>query len=144
MINSVQEAPLVLTSNIANIPFENDVVRTRNANCCGFLNHSEGSSLYQLTKEGIYEVSVNANITSATAGVVALAIKQNGEQLQGSEMDSEVTTAGTYNNVAATRLVRVCCNASVTLTVGSISAVDGVATQVPTVKNVSLIIKKVA
>ena len=139
MINSVQETPLVLTSNTSNIFFENDVVRTRNANCCGFLNHSEGSSLYQLTKEGIY-----ANITSATAGVVALAIKQNGEQLQGSEMDSEVTTAGTYNNVAATRLVRVCCNASITLTVGSISAVDGVATQVPTVKNVSLIIKKVA
>ena len=64
MINSVQETPLVLTSNTSNIFFENDGVRTRNANCCGFLNHSEGSSLYQLTKEGIYEVSVNANITS--------------------------------------------------------------------------------
>lgn len=144
MINSVQETPLVLASNTANISFENDVLRTRNANCCGFLDHTEGSSLYQIIKAGVYEVSVNANITSATAGVVALAIKLNGEPLQGSEMDSEVTTADTYDNVAATRLIRVCCNSSATITVGSVPTIEGVATVIPTVKDVSLIIKKIA
>lgn len=144
MINSVQETPLVLSSNTANIPFELDVVRTKNANCCGFLSHTEGSSLYQILKAGIYEISVNANVTSTAAGVVALAIRLNGEQLEGSEMDSEVTTTGTYDNVAATRLVRVCCGANATITVGSVAAIEGVATQIPTVKNVSLIIKKIA
>lgn len=144
MINSVQEEPLVLTSNLSNITFDHDVVRTRNANCCGFLSHTRGSALFQIIKEGIYEISVNANVTSTATGVVALAIKLNGEQLEGSEMDSEVTTAGTYDNVSATRLIRVCCNANASITVGSIATIEGVATQIPTVKNVSLIIKKIA
>lgn len=144
MINSVQEAPLILASNTANITFENDVLRTRNATCCGFLSHTEGSALFQIIKQGIYEITVNANVTSATAGVVGLAVKLNGEQLDGTEMDSEVTTAGTYDNVASSRLIRVCCNENATITVGSIPFINVVATQVPTVKNVSLIIKKIA
>ena len=57
MINSVQETALTLASNTANIPFSSDVVRTRSANCCGgWLNHSIGSTQYQLIEPGIYEI----------------------------------------------------------------------------------------
>lgn len=144
MINSVQETALALASNTSNIPFSSDVVRTRNANCCGFLNHSIGSTQYQLTEAGIYEIMFNTNVTSATAGVTALGIKANGELLSGTEMDYTVATADTYGNVSANRLIRICGNGSTTITVGSLATSDGTATQIPIVKNSSFIIKKIA
>lgn len=144
MINSVQDTALVLASNTANIPFSLDVVRTKSANCCGWLNHATGSTQYQLTQPGIYEIQFNTNVTSATIGVVALGIKANGELLSGTEMDLNVATADTYESVSANRLVRICCNGSTTITVGSIAFSGTTATQIPTIKNASLIIKKVA
>ena len=143
MINSVQETALTLASNTANIPFSSDVVRTRSANCC-FLNHSVGSTQYQITEPGIYEIMFNTNVTSATAGVVALGIKANGELLSGTEMDYTVATANAYNSVSSSRLVRLCGNSSMTITVGSLATSGATATQIPVIKNASLIIKKVA
>lgn len=144
MINSVQETALTLASNTANIPFSSDVVRTRNANCCGFLNHSVGSTQYQITEAGIYEIMFNTNVTSDTVGITALGIKANGELLSGTEMDYTVATANTYSNVSANRLIRICGNGSTTITVGSLPTVEATATQIPVVKNASLIIKKIA
>ena len=144
MINSVQETALTLASNTANIPFASDVVRTRSANCCGWLGHSAGSTQYQITEPGIYEVMFNTNVTSATAGITGLGIKANGELLSGTEMDYTVATANTYGNVSANRLIRICGNGSTTITVGSIPTVGTTATQIPAVKNASLVIKKVA
>ena len=144
MINSVQEASLTLASNTANIPFSSDVVRTRNANCCGFLVHSVGGTQYQITKAGIYEVMFNSNVTSATVGATALGIKANGELLSGTEMDYTVVTANTFGNVSANRLIRICGNGSTTITVGSLPTSEATATQIPIVKNASLIIKKIA
>ena len=86
----------------------------------------------------------NTNVTSATAGITGLGIKANGELLSGTEMDYTVATANTYGNVSANRLIRICGNGSTTITVGSIPTVETTATQIPTVKNASLVIKKVA
>lgn len=146
MINSVQETALTLDSNTSNIPFASDVVRTRSANCVcgGWLNHSTGGTQYQITSPGIYEIMFNTNVTSATAGVVALGIKANGELLSGTEMDYTVATANAYNSVSSSRLVRLCGNSSMTITVGSLPTSDATATQIPTIKNASLIIKKIA
>ena len=144
MINSVQETALTLASNTSNIAFSSDVVRTRNANCCGFLNHSIGSTQYQLTEAGIYEIMFNTNVTSDTVGVIALGIKANGEVLSGTEMDYTVATANAYGNVSANRLIRICGNGSTTITVGSLATSGTTATQIPIVKDSSFIIKKVA
>ena len=146
MINSVQETALTLASNTDNIPFSSDVVRTRSANCVcgGWLNHSTGSTQYQITAPGIYEIMFNTNVTSATAGAVALGIKANGELLSGTEMDDTVATANAYNSVSSNRLYRVCGNSSVIITVGSLPTSDTTDTQIPIIKNANLIIKKVA
>lgn len=146
MINSVQETALILASNSANIPFSTDVVRTRSANCVcnGWLNHSTGSAQYQITEPGIYEILFNTNVTSATVGQTALSIKANGETLSGTEMDYTIATANVYSSVSTNRLIRVCGNGSTTITVGSVSTVGGTDTQIPIVKNSSLIIKKLA
>lgn len=142
-INSVQETAVTLASNTANISFATDVVRTRSANCCGWLNHATGSSQFQITAPGVYEIMFNANVTSAAVGQVALGIRQNGELLSGTEMDATVTTANVYTNVSANRQIRVCGNASATITVGSLPTIDATTTQIPNVKNASLIIKKI-
>lgn len=142
-INSVQDAAVTLASNTANIAFTTDVVRTRSANCCGWLNHATGSSQFQITTPGVYEIMFNANVTSAAVGQVALGIRQNGELLSGTEMDADVETAGVYTNVSANRQIRVCGNASATITVGSLPTINATTTQIPTVKNASLIIKKI-
>lgn len=144
MINSVQETALLLANNTSNIPFSGETVRTRSANCVcgGWLNHSAGSTQYQITEAGIYEIMFNTNVTSATAGATALGIKANGELLSGTEMDYTVATANTYGNVSANRLIRICGNGSTTITVGSLATSGTTATQVPTIKNASLIIKR--
>lgn len=143
-INSVQENALTLASNTANISFSSDVVRTRSANCCGWLNHGVGGTQYQITAPGIYEIQFNTNVTSATAGNVALSIKSNGEVLSGTEMDYTVTTASAYGNVSANRKIRICGSGSTTITVGSLPTIESTATQIPIIKNASLIITRVA
>ena len=146
MINSINDVATTLSANTANIPFTSDVLRTRSANCVcgGWLNHNTGSTQYQITSPGIYEIMFNTNVTSATAGAVALGIKANGELLSGTEMDYTVATANAYGNVSANRLIRICGNGSTTITVGSLPTSDTTDTQIPIIKNANLIIKKVA
>lgn len=146
MINSINDVATTLSANTANIPFTSDVVRTRSANCVcgGWLNHNTGSTQYQITSPGIYEIMFNSNVTSDTIGITALGIKANGELLSGTEMDYTVATANAYGNVSANRLIRICGNGSTTITVGSLPTSDTTDTQIPIIKNANLIIKKVA
>ena len=146
MINSINDVVTTLSANTANIPFTSDVLRTRSANCVcgGWLNHNTGSTQYQITSPGIYEIMFNSNVTSDTVGITALRIKANGELLSGTEMDYTVATANAYGNVSANRLIRICGNGSTTITVGSLATSGTTATQIPIIKNANLIIKKVA
>lgn len=71
VIQAVQETQTTLSSNTASIPFSTVDLRTNSAvNCRGWMNHNEGSALFSILEGGIYEVTFNANITSATAGQV--------------------------------------------------------------------------
>ena len=151
MIQSVNEQIQILTSNSSTLSFLNDDVRSRNANCCGFLQHDEGSPLYKLLDGGVYEVSFNANITSATVGTIALALFQDGQIVQGSTVIAEVATAGDYYNVSFDKLIKICCRGDATLTVASVPNVltgatlpgTPTVTEIPVVQNANLsIIKK--
>lgn len=42
MIESVINTPVALSSNSSVVTFTTDDLRTRSANCCGWLQHSEG------------------------------------------------------------------------------------------------------
>jgi hypothetical protein len=120
MIQSVNEQIQILTSNSSTLSFVNDDVRSRSANCCGFLQHDEGSPLYKLLDGGIYEVSFNANVTSATAGTVALGLFQDGILIPGTTVIAEIATAGDYYNVSFDKLIKICCRGDATLTVASV------------------------
>jgi hypothetical protein len=151
MIQSVNEQIQILTSNSSTLSFVNDDVRSRNANCCGFLQHDEGSPLYKLLDGGVYEVSFNANVTSATAGTVALGLFQDGILIPGTTVIAEVATAGDYYNVSFDKLIKICCRGDATLTVASVPNVltgatlpgTPTVTEIPVVQNANLsIIKK--
>ena len=150
MIQSVNENIEVLVSNSSPISFLNDDVRTRKANCCNWLQHSEGSPIYKILDGGIYEVSFNANVTSATAGTVALGLFQDGILIPGTTVLAEVATAGDYYNVSFDKLIKICCRGDASLTVASVpnvltgAALPGtpVVTEIPVVQNANLIITK--
>lgn len=150
MIQSVLEPITVLTSNSSPIPFTDDDVRTRRANCCGWLQHNEGSPIYKILEGGLYEVSFNANISSATAGTVALGLFQDGILIPGSTAIAEVATAGDYYNVSFDKLIKICCRGDASLTVASVPNVltgatlpgTPVVTEIPVIQNVNFSITK--
>lgn len=150
MIQSVLEPITTLTSNSSPIPFTDDDVRTRRANCCGWLQHNEGSPIYKILEGGLYEVSFNANVTSATAGTVALGLFQDGILIPGTTVIAEVATAGDHYNVSFDKLIKICCRGDASLTVASVPNVltgatlpgTPVVTEIPVIQNANFSITK--
>ena len=111
----------------------------------------ETEPLYKILKGGLYEVSFNANVTSATAGTVALGLYQDGILIPGSTVIAEVATAGDYYNVSFDKLIEVCCRGDATITVASVPNVltgatlpaTPTVTEIPVIQNANFsIIKK--
>ena len=149
MIQSVQEQELILTSNTSPVTFADTDLKTGSANCFnGWLNHNEGSAQFNLIEGGIYEIDFDVNVTSATAGIVALAIYADGVKLNGAEGNVVVSTPGDYENLSIHKYIRVCGRGSVTITINSVSSVvyNGTATdtEIPIVKNANISIKRYA
>lgn len=151
MIQSYLNRPILLDTNSSPISFTNDDVRTRCANCYGFLQHTKGSPLYKILTGGNYDVSFNANITSATAGQVVLGLYEDGVLIPGTTVIADITTPGNYENVAFTKTIPVCCKGDATLTVQSVptvltgTTVAGsipTATQIPLIQNANFRISK--
>lgn len=151
MIQTLQINPEILTSNSDNINFDTIDVKGRNANCCGWLQYMNGGSDFTILGGGVFEITFNANVTSATEGIVALALKSGtGTDFEGTEMDAEITTAGNYVNVSFTKLLRICPRINTTIAVGSLpSTITGTTTltntdtEIPVIKDANLIIKKI-
>ena len=153
VIQAVQEPEITLTSNTASVPFAVVDLRTRSAqNCSGFVNHNEGSALFSILDGGVYEVTFNANITSATAGQVALALLADGVQVSGTEMDAVIAAAGDFENISFDKKIKVCCKGTVNLAITSLPTVvyNGGATpvitdtQIPIVKNAEISVTSLA
>ena len=152
MIQALQVQPEILTSNTDNINFDIVDLRSRTANCCGWLQYMPGGSDFTIIGGGLFEVSFNANVTSDTAGLVSLALKTaTGTDVEGTEMVAEVTTPGNYINVSFTKLLRICPRVNQTIAVGSLPAtitgtttLTNTETEIPVVKDANIIIRKVS
>ena len=149
MIQTLQIIPEILTSNTDNLNFDVVDLRSRTATCCGWLQYNQGGSDFTLIGGGTFRVSFNANVTSATAGQVALALKTaTGTDVEGTEMDVDVTTPDVYTNISFTKLIKVCPRVNTTIAIGSLPAIGGVTpaveTEIPTIKDANLIIEKIA
>jgi hypothetical protein len=153
VIQAVQERELALTSNTASVPFADVDLRTASAvNCRSWMNHNEGSALFSILAGGVYEVTFNSNITSATAGNVALALFADGVQISGTEMDATIATAGDWENISFDKKIRVCCKGTVNLSINSLptTTFSGTGTpvvtdtQIPIVKNAEISITRLS
>lgn len=146
MIQSYNEGIQTLASNSSPLTFATDCIRTCSANCNGWLQHSEGSPLYKILSGGKYDISFNANVSSATAGTVALGLYMDGILLPGTTVIQEIAAAGDYYNVAFTKTVPICCRGDATITVQSVPSVligttlpgTVAATEIPLIQNANL------
>jgi len=150
MIQAIQIIPEVLTSNTDNINFDTVDLRSRTANCCGWLQYMPGGSDFTIIGGGTFKVTFNANVTSTTAGQVAIALKTGtGSDIEGTETDAIIETAGDYTNISFTKLLRICPRVNTTIAIGSLPALGGITdpvveTEIPTVKDAQIIIEKIA
>lgn len=142
MLNVIAKAAQIVAVN-QNVIFTNTRVKSRRCACAsGWLNHDDGSGLFEVTNRGnlpmAVEVEFNANVSAAAAGATALTIELNGEAIGGTEMDYTVATAEVYQNVKASTLIAIPAGSSFTVSVGNISATSVL------VKDANIIIKKLA
>lgn len=142
MLNVINVSAQEIAAN-QNVIFNATRVKSRRCGCqSGWLNHIEGSGLFTITNRGnqpmAVELQFNANVTASAAGATALALKLNGENIGGTEMDYTVVTADVYQNVSADTLIPVPAGTSLTVSVGNISA------GAVLVKDANLIIKKLS
>ena len=151
MIESIQELPVTLVNNTAFITFSVDDIRTRSANCCnGWLQHREGSPLYQLLECGYYEVTFKVVASSATAGAIGFALYEDGIISPGTTTAATITAAGDAVTLSFDTVLQVCGKGNTTIAVGSIPSIPdftdltapGTDTQVPIILSANLVINK--
>ena len=153
MIQSYINSLVTLVANDSSVQFQTDCIRTNGCQgCYSWLCHNEGSANYDIIKGGIYEIDFNATVSSATAGVVAFALFNNGEQISGTLMAETLAAAGDYANIGINKKIRVCCNGNANISVRSVpfvpNATDAtapaIATQVPIIANANFSIARKA
>lgn len=150
MIQSQVNTITPLTSNTSSIQFPIDDLRTKSCSGFGWLCHSEGSGNFEITQGGIYEINFNATVSSATAGVVAFALFNNGEQIPGTLMAETLAAAGDYANIGINKKIKVCCNGNSTISVRAVPAVPTatdpttpIVTQIPIIASANLSISRI-
>lgn len=152
MIQSFIDEITNLASNMDSIRFQRDCIRTNSCNGCkSWLCHNIGSANYDIVQGGIYEITFNATVSSATAGVVAFALFSNGEQLPGTLMAETLAAADDYANIGIDKKIKVCCNADANISVRSVPAVPTpsdsttpIETQIPIIASANFSISRLA
>lgn len=123
MIQSYINTITPLTSNTSSVVFDEDCIRTRSCQVNGWLCHNRGSANYDIVCGGLYEIDFNATVSSATAGVVAFGLFNNGELIPGTLMGETLAAADDYANIGINKKVKVCCNGNSNISVRAIPVV---------------------
>lgn len=129
-IESVITTPVALTANDSPIQFQFDRRTRSTQGCDGWLCHKEGSPLYKLVKAGCYDISFSATLFSATAGVIAVGLYEDGILIP-SSVRAVTVGAGEFTSVSFDDVENVCCKSQSTITVASVPNVISPATLAP-------------
>lgn len=150
MIQSFINSITNLVSNLASVVFQRDCIRTNS--CKGYnswLCHNEGSANYEIVSGGQYRINFNATVSSATAGVVAFALYNNGEMIPGTLMAETLAAAGDYANIGISKEIKVCCKGNASISVRAVPTVPTatdpttpITTQIPIIANANLVIDR--
>ena len=128
MIETIINEPLVLPSNASPLVFDATDVRTRCAFCCngGWLDYQNGNPNFKIFGNGYtgyYDVEFSASVSSATAGVVAVALFQDGVMIPDTVRAVTIAAADDYETISFDKKLRVCPRGTTNISVQSVPSV---------------------
>ena len=154
MIETIINEPLVLTSNSSPLVFNATDVRTRCAYCCngGWLDYQDGNPIFKMFGNGYtgyYDINFSASISSATAGVVAIGLYEDGILIPDTVRAVSLAAADDYETISFNKKLRVCPRGTSNITVASVPSVitpttptTPIETQIPIITNATFNIKR--
>ena len=147
MIQTIINEPTPLVSNASPIVFDDTDIRTRCAFCSngGWLDYQDGNPIFKLFGNGYtayYNVNSSVSISSATAGVVAIGLYEDGVLIPDTVRAVTLAVADDYETVSFNKKIRVCPRGTTNITVGSVPSVPTpttpttpIVTQIPIITN---------
>ena len=147
MIQTIINEPLVLTSNTSPIIFDATDIRTRCAYCSngGWLDYQNGNPNFKIFGNGYtgyYDINFSASVSSATAGIVAIGLYEDGILIPDTVRAVTLAAAGDYETISFNKKLRICPRGTSNITVGAVSSVatptdptTPIATQIPIITN---------
>ena len=154
MIQTIINEPTPLLSNSSPIVFDDTSIRTRCAYCCngGWLDYENGNPNFKIFGNGYngyYNVNFSASISSATAGVVAIGLYEDGVLIPDTIRAVTIDAADDYETISFNRKIRVCPRGTTNITVGSVASVPTpstpttpITTQIPIITNATFNISR--
>lgn len=139
-IESTITTPITLPSNNSQIAFQNDSRSRSTLGCNSWLCHKEGSPLYKIVKCGNYEANLSMSVYSASAGTIAIGLFEDGVLIPDS-VKTVTLSAGYLGTIALQKIIKVCCKANSTISVGTVPTIinpatgDTVTTLAPVISN---------
>lgn len=128
MIQTIINEPKTLASNSSPITFDITSIRTRCAYCCngGWLDYENGNPIFKIFGNGYtgyYNVDFSASISSATAGVLAIGLYEDGVLIPDTVRAVTIAAADDYETVSFNRKIKICPRGNTSITVGSVPSV---------------------
>lgn len=154
MIETIINEPLVLTSNSSPLVFDATDVRTRCAYCCngGWLDYQDGNPIFKMFGNGYtgyYDINFSASVSSATAGVVAIGLYEDGILIPDTVRAITLNAADDYETISFNKKLRVCPRGTSNITVASVPSVitpttptTPIETQIPIITNATFNISR--
>lgn len=127
MIETIINTPKVLLSNDSAITYDGISAMTRCTPCCngGWLGYQNGSPLFKILGNnytGYYDITWTGTVSSATAGVVALGIYEDGVLIPDTVRPVTVEADG-YATIAIVKTKRLCPRGITSISVQSVPSV---------------------
>ena len=128
MIQTLINEVTPLTSNSNPIVFDDTDIRTRCAYCSngGWLEYQDGNPIFKLFGNGYngyYNINFSASVSSATAGVVAIGLYEDGILIPDTIRAVTIDAANDYETVSFNKKIRVCPRGTTNITVGAVPSV---------------------
>lgn len=154
MIETIINAPTTLTSNSSAIVFNDTSIRTRCAFCSngGWLDYQDGNPIFKMFGNGYtgyYDVDFSASISSATAGVVAIGLYEDGVLIPDTTRAITIDAADDYETISFNKKIRVCPRGTTNITIQSVPSVPTpsdittpITTQIPIITNATFNISR--
>ena len=147
MIETIINEPTPLTSNTSAVVFEETPIRSRCAFCSngGWLDYQNGNPIFKIFGNGYtgyYNANFSASVSSATAGVVAFGLYEDGVLIPDTIRAVTIDAADDYETISFNKKIRVCPRGTTNITIQSVPSVPTptdattpITTQIPIITN---------